>query len=96
MIWYFLDGYANRKKDNPGKDKSKFMKYHVFLEENKYEIIFYKSKMTDRWWMEVPYPADKKTKYERLNLVPCSYTDYKTACDGEMPDRWWQAHQKLS
>lgn len=96
MIWYFIDGYANRKKDNPGKDKSKFMKYHVFLEENKYEIIFYKSKMTNRWWMEVPYPADKKTKYERLNLVPCSYNDYKTACDGEMPDRWWQAHQKLS
>jgi len=28
--------------------------------------------------------------------VPCSYKDYETACRDEMPDRWWQAFQKLS
>lgn len=95
MIWYLIDGYYNRKKDVPLKSKTGFTKYHVALKEDGHEIVFYKSLRSDRWWMEVPYP-NLKSRYHRHHLVPCSYKDYETACNNEMPDRWWQAFQKLS
>ncbi len=31
MIWYFIDGFYNRKKDNPLKPKSDFMKYRIAI-----------------------------------------------------------------
>lgn len=96
MIWYFIDGFYGRKKDYPIGSKDTYTKYHVTLEDGKYDLIFYKSDRSGRWWMEVPYPPSKKSKYERHHMVPCSYADYQTACDNEMPDRWWQAFQKLS
>ncbi|MEO6884447.1 MAG: formimidoylglutamase [Bacteroidia bacterium] len=96
MIWYFIEGFYNRKKDYPINDKTEYLKYRVSIKNNKHEIIFYKSNKSSRWWMEVPYPPNKKIKYERHCLVPCSYSDYETACKEEVPDRWWQTFQKLS
>ncbi len=95
MIWYFIDGFYNRKHDFPLKEKDAYLKYRVSIKDHKYEIIFYKSKKSDRWWMEVPCPTNLKSKYERHYLVPCSYKDYQTALKEEMPDRWWQVYQKL-
>lgn len=95
MIWYFIDGYYNRKHDFPMIDKEDYIKYRVFIQDHKYEIVFYKSKKSDRWWMEVPCPTNVRTKYERHYLIPCSYSDYQTALREEMPDRWWQVYQKL-
>ncbi|MFH1320966.1 MAG: formimidoylglutamase [Bacteroidota bacterium] len=96
MIWYFIEGYYNRKKDFPIDDKSQYTIYRVSIQDNKHEIVFYKSKKSDKWWMNVPYPANKKIKYERHHLVPCSYNDYQTAINDDIPDRWWQAYRKLS
>lgn len=96
MIWYFIEGFSNRKSDNPVINKSDFLKYRVALKDDQYEIVFHKSIKSGRWWMEVPYLPKKGSRYERQHLVPCSYKDYQTACNVEMPDRWWQAYQKLS
>jgi formiminoglutamase len=95
MIWYFIDGYYNRKHDFPMIDKEDYIKYLVFIQDHKYEIVFFKSKKSDRWWMEVPCPTNLRNKYERHYLIPCSYSDYQTALREEMPDRWWQVYQKL-
>lgn len=94
MIWCFIDGYYNRKKDFPFKKTTDYLKYRVFMKDLKSEVIFYKSKKTDRWWMEVPYPV-KKNKYKRHLIVPCSYSSYETALKEEVPDKWWQTYQKL-
>jgi formiminoglutamase len=96
MIWYFIDGVNNRKKDYPIGTKKKYTKYRVNIQEGGDEIIFYKSDKTERWWMDVPYPSHLKIKYERHLLIPCSYNDYQTACKNEVPNRWWQTFQKLS
>ena len=96
MIWYFVEGFSNRKKDFPLINHADFTKYRVFIQNNKYEITFYKSSKSDRWWMDVPYPTNKKIKYERHHLVPCSYRDYQIACAEDMPDKWWLTFQKLS
>ena len=95
MIWYFIEGFCNRKKDFPMKEKEDYVKYRVTLKEDNQEIVFYKSKKSDRWWMEVPYQSSL-SKYERHHLVPCSYKDYQVACKEEVPDKWWQAYQKLT
>ncbi|MCK4288013.1 MAG: formimidoylglutamase [Bacteroidales bacterium] len=95
MIWYFIDGFYNRKHDFPLKEKENYIKYLVSIKDHKDEIVFYKSKKSDRWWMEIPIKTNMKPKYERHYLVPCSYQDYQTACKDDIPDRWWQAYQKL-
>jgi arginase family enzyme len=94
-IWYFIDGYYNRKQDYPIVDKSEYTKYRVSIKDHDHEIVFYKSNKSDRWWMDVPYPVNHNIKYERHQMVPCAYSDYQTACNDEMPDRWWQTYQKL-
>lgn len=95
MIWYFLEGYYNRKFDYPYKDKTDYIKYTVSIKDHKDQIVFYKSKKSDRWWMDVPVKKNYKNIYERHHLVPCSYNDYEVACKDDIPDRWWQAYQKL-
>jgi formiminoglutamase len=95
MIWHFIDGYYNRKHDHPYKDKKDYVKYTVSIKDHKDQLIFYKSKKSDRWWMDVPVKTNYKNIYERHHLVPCSYSDYETACKDDIPDRWWQAYQKL-
>ena len=95
MIWCFLDGFYNRKKDIPLKPKTDYVIYKTSLKEDAHELIFIKSKKTDRWWMQVPYPT-LGSKNERFHLVPCLYEDYQLAVSGEMPNLWWRTYQKLN
>jgi formiminoglutamase len=95
MIWCFMDGFYNRKNDFPNRTSQDYTRFHVILQEEKYEINFYKSRKSDRWWMEIPYPPHKDAKFERHTLIPCSYHDYEMAINNEIPDRWWQTYQKL-
>jgi formiminoglutamase len=95
MIWYFIDGVYNRKKDFPLHPKSQYLIYKTSLKHDEHELVFVKSKKSDRWWMQVPYPTGG-SKNERFHLVPCQYEDYKTAVSGEMPDLWWRTYQKLT
>ncbi len=95
MIWYFVDGYYNRKKDFPLQPKSAYITYRTSIKDDAYELVFVKSKKSDRWWMQVPYPNTASVN-ERYHLVPCRYEDYQAAVGGEMPDLWWRTYQKLS
>lgn len=94
MVWYFVDGYYNRKKDFPLNPKSQYLIYRASLNDGSGEMLFVKSKKSDRWWMQVPYPTGM-SKNERYHLVPCRYEDYTMAVNGEMPDLWWRTYQKL-
>jgi len=95
MIWYFMEGFYSRPNDFPFRNEDDYLSYHVTISDHKQDIKFYKSKKTDRWWMEIPLPAEQRMKYERHYLVPCSYKDYKQATSEEIPDRWWMVYQKL-
>lgn len=94
MVWYFIEGFYNRKKDFPLTPKSQYLVYRASLNDGTGEMLFVKSKKSDRWWMQVPYPSGI-TKNERFHLVPCRYDDYTMAVNGEMPDLWWRTYQKL-
>lgn len=96
MLWYLVDGYNVRTGELPNKDSKKFIKYHVnstaFTQGG---IVFYKSKQTDRWWMEVECPDELKARYSPQMLVSCSYNDYLTASNNSIPERWIQVYKKL-
>lgn len=94
MVWYFIEGFYNRKQDFPLVPKSQYIIYRTSLKDGSGEMNFVKSKRSDRWWMQVPYPSGM-SKNERYHLIPCRYEDYNTAVNGEMPDLWWRTYQKL-
>lgn len=95
MIWYFVEGILNRKKDLPEINPNSFTIYRSTINEGKQTLNFLKSNKTGRWWMELPLQETKK-KLTRHHFIPCSHTDYLTACNNEIPERWWQALQKIS
>jgi len=92
MIWYFVDGYYNRKNDFPEENAKNCTQYTVSFKDNNYEIVFLKSPKSDRWWMKVPQ-KNKKNDDEKItfDLIPCSYSEYQIACKNEIPDRWMKA-----
>lgn len=96
MIWCFLDGFGSRTNDLPWVDRKRFTRFHVPIKGHEQELVFYKSTVSDRWWMDVPYRAEKELRFERHHLVPCSFGDYQAACREEVPDRWWRTFQKLA
>lgn len=95
MLWYFLDGFNSRLMDYPVASKSSYTKYHVHEENEKLDLVFYKSPKSGRWWIEVPHPEDAGSKHVRHLLMPCSYNDYRAATEGKVPERWWQTYHKL-
>lgn len=92
IIWYFIEGFYRRMGDYPVATLNDYKKFIVTLSSSGHEIIFYKSPKSERWWLEVPYPGNTKKKL----MVACSYADYLTACNDEIPDRWWRAFQKVN
>ncbi len=96
LIWCFLDGFRSRTNDLPWLDRKRFTRFRIPIRGNEQELVFYKSAVSDRWWMDVPYRAEQEARFERHHLVPCSYADYQMACREEVPDRWWRTFQKLA
>ncbi len=94
MIWYFLEGYNARRGDYPVADKQDYQKFTVLLDEGDHELIFYKSHLSGRWWIEVPIQDSLLAGKERHKLIPCSAADYEKATENELPIRWWQAMKK--
>ncbi len=86
MIWYFIEGYYHRKGDK-NFILNDYLKYEVHLGGDPETISFYKSKVSERWWMEVPN-LDSKGVFNRNRMIACSYSDYETAQAGGIPDRW--------
>jgi len=95
MMWYFIDGFANRQDDRPELNKENYIRFIVKSEDLNEDLIFLKSKKTERWWLEVSVNNKTNTKYHRHQFVPCSYPDYQAAMKHEIPDRWWKVQQKL-
>ena len=96
IIWYFLDGVFSRRGDFPVGSKKNYKKFIVQLQDAEKELIFYKSNLSERWWMEVPYNPSTESKYVRHHLVPCNFEDYELAMKNDLPDLWWKTYQKIA
>ncbi|KWW29295.1 MAG: arginase family hydrolase [bacterium P3] len=88
-LWYFIEGFYGRKSDFPYRDKQNYKRYSVHVRDFDTPILFYKSKKSDRWWMEVPCEdAERREHYGPHLLIPCVYADYERAMQNELPDTW--------
>lgn len=93
LIWYFIDGFQNRKNDFPASLDG-LVEYIVDFKKTDFQLTFWKSQKSGRWWMQIP--MKNKKKYGRHRLVPCSYNDYKLACQEELPERLLNALKRFS
>jgi formiminoglutamase len=91
IIWYFLEGLSNAIFEEPDITPEHFTKYMIHLNQSDQNIAFYKSNLTNRWWMEISF---EKNNYNII--LSCSETDYELSCKQEIPDRWWRTFQRIS
>jgi hypothetical protein len=92
ILWYFIEGVNCRIIDDDFTNISNFQKFTIIVE--KYELVFYRSIKTSRWWIVIPNSSKKDTKLNQQALLPCTHEDYLNANDGIIPDRWYKAHKK--
>jgi len=91
-IWYFIDGLSHRIRENPMETSAHTKKFILKPEEIDQELVFYKSNVSERWWVEVPVknPATNDNYF-----ISCSYEEYQGACKNVIPDRWWRYLHRL-
>jgi len=94
IIWYFIEGVNCRVEDDDFSKQSNYQRYTVLIEAQ--ELIFYKNNQTGRWWIEIPFLLNADNKLKRHTLLPCMHGDYKDACNGKIPERWYKAFKKNS
>jgi len=92
IIWYFIEGVNYRIQESPYSKTEDFVKYNVPSEDE--ELVFYKSLLTERWWVEVPSIFTSDTKGHTPALLPCAEKDYLDACNQDIPERWFKAYKK--
>jgi len=93
LVWHFIEAWSQRKLEQP-ENLIDFKKFIVDSGTPRIEMVFYKSLLSDNWWMEIPtnntslFP-DKKV------VVACSYNDYCMASKQELPERWIRIYNKI-
>ncbi|VAW21662.1 hypothetical protein MNBD_BACTEROID01-2598 [hydrothermal vent metagenome] len=89
VIWYFLEGYTNRKNDIPGGNTYNYTQYNVEMEELETPLRFIQNPLTERWWFEIDTVDNKKI------AVSCTKNDYLAASKKEIPEKWLQFIRKI-
>ena len=92
IIWYFIEGLSFRITEMPSSSDEDFTKFTVPTDAE--ELIFFKSHVTERWWVEVPSILPEHTKTNSIALLPCTQQDYLDACNQNIPERWLKAYKK--
>ncbi len=93
IIWYFVEGVNYRSNEYPFVSKESYFKYIVPMQDYD-DLVFYKSDLSDRWWIAVEVPSIVNESITRQVLLPCSYSDYQMAIEQQVPDRWWRTLKK--
>jgi formiminoglutamase len=92
ILWFFLEGFSQKQYETPVlsvSNSGRFIKYHVRVTNLDDDLIFVKSSLTDRWWMELPSGKDQNL------YIACSHEDYLQANRNEVPDRWVKTVERL-
>lgn len=90
-IWYFIEGFSQRKKEKPAQNHADFKVFMVNHRDMEHALTFYKSLVTGRWWMEIP-----EMKTGGQVVVACSQEEYQQACNHDIPEMWWKAFQRIN
>ena len=91
VTWFFLEAFTQKQFETPvisKKGEGRFIRYHVKLTDMDQDLIFVRSTLTDRWWMEL-------TTDDGKIYTACSNDDYMRANRDEIPERWFRASSRL-
>jgi len=83
IIWYFMEGLAQRK---PIRNRTV---YKVEIEGLEQPLVFLHDAESNRWWFEVQSVSGIYTD------VACSEEEYRLAAGNEIPGRWLKFIQKM-
>lgn len=92
IIWYFIEGVNYRTGEYPIPIDDRLLKYNVPIGDQ--VLIYYQSKQTGRWWIELPFITTTHNKLKKHTLLPCTRHDYQAACNQILPERWIKARRK--
>lgn len=93
IIWYFFEGTEYRINEEADVNNPNFVRYQVPIDNEL--LVFYESKLSGRWWIEIPSNMKSpNNKLKQHTLLPCDKETYLSACDQDMPERWYKAKQK--
>jgi arginase family enzyme len=92
MLWYFIEGVNFRVKDDDFNNETLYTTYKVPVHDD--VLVFKKSNKTGRWWIELPFISTVNNKLKRRTLLPCTYGEYLSATQQELPERWLKARRK--
>ena len=92
IVWYFIEGVNFRVEDQDFSNEKSFITYKVPVDDE--ILIFKKSNKTGRWWIELPFISNVNNKLKRHTLLPCTYGEYLSATNQEIPERWFKARRK--
>ncbi len=84
MLWYYIDGMLFTQGEAPIQNTDAYLDYNLSFTDQ--EILFKKSKNSNRWWMEIT----------KGHFAPCTYEDYLEACNNKVPERWIRENERLS
>lgn len=87
LIWYFLEGCSAASGEKPG-DTECMVTYRVEVSHVDQPLVFYQSRETLRWWMEISSVNGGKI------TVPCTEAEYRQAAANEIPGLWLEYVQK--
>ena len=89
IIWYFIEGVSFRVNDGDMMNPDNFTVYSVPVDDM--VLVFKKSKRTGRWWIELPNNNTLNNNFSTTALLPCTYEDYLSATEQNIPERWLKA-----
>ncbi|WP_339699206.1 formimidoylglutamase [uncultured Marixanthomonas sp.] len=93
ILWYFIEGVNFRVQEGEFDDEKKYTTYKVPIDDDEV-LTFKKSNKTGRWWIELPFISGVNNKLKTPTLLPCTYGDYLSATNQEIPERWFKARRK--
>lgn len=93
MIWYILDGFYHRLNEFPVSIKG-LQAYLVDHKSNDVSLTFWKSKLSGRWWIQIP--GVEFSEKDRHALIPCLHNDYVMATNGELSDKLFMLLHRLN
>ena len=89
IIWYFIEGVNSRFSEPIFSDDSGFIRYNVSVSGR--DLIFIKSKESERWWLEITLSVESGGK----RYLPCLESDYNSALNDNIPERWLRAVKRI-
>ncbi|MEL6811300.1 MAG: formimidoylglutamase [Bacteroidota bacterium] len=92
VVWYFIEGVNFRVDDEDFSNEKSYTTYKVPVDDE--ILVFKKSNKTGRWWIELPFISNVNNKLKRHTLLPCTYGEYLSATNQEIPERWFKARRK--